>query len=85
MSTIGKSLVTCLRIPAIFNLTLCKMLQVIFLDSYYDADQSNYVTGKYHGKEDAHIDNVKLCGTLHNYIPRRACITFRISVSRISV
>ena len=46
---------------------------------YYDADQSNYVTGKYHGKEDAHVDNVKLCGTLHNYIPRRACITFRIS------
>nr|XP_012136993.1 PREDICTED: DNA-directed RNA polymerase I subunit RPA2 isoform X3 [Megachile rotundata] len=46
---------------------------------YYDADQSTYVTGKYHGKEDAHIDNVKLCGTLHSHIPRRACITFRIS------
>ncbi|XP_043799953.1 DNA-directed RNA polymerase I subunit RPA2 [Apis laboriosa] len=45
---------------------------------YYDADQSTYITGKYHGKEDAYVDTVKLCGTLHNHIPRRACITFRI-------
>lgn len=45
---------------------------------YYDADQSTYVTGKYHGKEDAYVDTVKLCGTLHSHIPRRACITFRI-------
>ncbi|XP_046817891.1 DNA-directed RNA polymerase I subunit RPA2 isoform X1 [Vespa crabro] len=45
---------------------------------YYDAEQSNYVTGKYHGKEDIYIDNVKLCGTLNNNTPRRACITFRI-------
>ncbi|XP_076280843.1 RNA polymerase I subunit Rpl135 [Lasioglossum baleicum] len=46
---------------------------------YYDADKSTYTTGKYHGKEDAHVDTVKLCGTLHSHIPRRACITFRIS------
>lgn len=52
--------------------------------SYYDADQSTYVTGKYQGKENAYIDTVKLCGTLHNHIPRRACITFRILVSKIS-
>ncbi|KOC65372.1 DNA-directed RNA polymerase I subunit RPA2 [Habropoda laboriosa] len=45
---------------------------------YYDADKSMYVTSKYHGKEDAYVDNVKLCGTLHSHIPRRACITFRI-------
>ncbi|KAK2584036.1 hypothetical protein KPH14_006488 [Odynerus spinipes] len=45
---------------------------------YYDAEQSHYVTGKYHGKEDVYIDNVKLCGTLNNHTPRRACITFRI-------
>ncbi|KAG7209552.1 hypothetical protein KM043_015631 [Ampulex compressa] len=45
---------------------------------YYDADQSNFVIGKYHGKEEAYVDNVKLCGTLHSHVPRRACITFRI-------
>lgn len=55
----------------------------IFFNSYYDADQSTYVTGKYHGKEDAYVDTVKLCGTLHSHIPRRACITFRIPVSKI--
>lgn len=48
--------------------------------SYYDAEQSNYVTAKYHGKEDIYIDNVKLCGTLNSNTPRRACITFRIPV-----
>lgn len=51
-----------------------------FFFSYYDAEQSNYVTGKYHGKEDIYIDNVKLCGTLNSNTPRRACITFRIPV-----
>lgn len=56
-----------------------------FVHSYYDADQSTYVTGKYHGKEDAYVDNVKLCGTLHSHIPRRACITFRIPVSIIVI
>lgn len=61
------------------------MLLSLFLSiSYYDADQSTYVTGKYQGKENAYIDTVKLCGTLHNHIPRRACITFRILVSKIS-
>lgn len=45
---------------------------------YYDAEQSNYKTAKYHGKEDVYVDNVKLCGTLSTNIPRRACITFRI-------
>ncbi|XP_014487886.1 PREDICTED: DNA-directed RNA polymerase I subunit RPA2-like [Dinoponera quadriceps] len=50
---------------------------------YYDADQSIYITGKYHSKEDAYIDNVKLCGTLNSKNARRACITFRIPVSAI--
>ncbi|EFN88780.1 DNA-directed RNA polymerase I subunit RPA2 [Harpegnathos saltator] len=46
---------------------------------YYDADQSTYVTGTYYSKEDAYVDNVKLCGTLNSKNVRRACITFRIS------
>lgn len=61
------------------------MNEIRCFNSYYDADQSTYITGKYHGKEDAYVDTVKLCGTLHNHIPRRACITFRIPVSKISV
>ncbi|XP_066595001.1 DNA-directed RNA polymerase I subunit RPA2 isoform X2 [Prorops nasuta] len=46
--------------------------------SYYDAEQVNYVKGVYHGKEDVYVDNVKLCGTLHSSVPRKACITFRV-------
>ncbi|XP_015599318.1 DNA-directed RNA polymerase I subunit RPA2 [Cephus cinctus] len=46
--------------------------------SYYDADQSHYVVGKYRGKENAYVDNIRLCGSLQQHIPRRACITLRI-------
>lgn len=46
--------------------------------SYYDADNAQYVVGRYKGTETAYIDNVKLCGTLNNQDLRRACITFRI-------
>ncbi|KAK0089132.1 hypothetical protein PV325_008989 [Microctonus aethiopoides] len=45
----------------------------------YDAEKGIYKTGKYKGKEDVYVDNVRLCGTLQSHIPRRACITFRIS------
>ncbi|XP_043275867.1 DNA-directed RNA polymerase I subunit RPA2 [Venturia canescens] len=44
----------------------------------YDAEQSRYVIGKYKGKEEIFVDNVRLCGTFHNHVPRRACITFRV-------
>lgn len=46
--------------------------------SYWNSDQNEYTTGKYNGKEEVYVDNVKLCGTLHSHIPRRACITYRI-------
>ncbi|KAL6447618.1 hypothetical protein ACFW04_000064 [Cataglyphis niger] len=45
---------------------------------YYDADNTNYVTGTYKGTENAYIDSVKLCGTFNSQDPRKACITFRI-------
>lgn len=53
------------------------------LNSYYDGDQSRYVIGKYQGKEDAYVDNVKLCGTLNPKVPKRICITLRIPVSTV--
>ncbi|XP_070167298.1 DNA-directed RNA polymerase I subunit RPA2 [Polyergus mexicanus] len=45
---------------------------------YYDADNTNYVTGNYKGTENTYIDSVKLCGTFSSQEPRKACITFRI-------
>ncbi|XP_012287077.1 DNA-directed RNA polymerase I subunit RPA2 isoform X2 [Orussus abietinus] len=49
-----------------------------FYYSYYDAEQARYRVGKYKGKEDVYVDNVRLCGTLQATFPRRACITFRV-------
>lgn len=49
----------------------------------YDAEKSHYVVGKYKGKEEIYVDNVRLCGTLHSHVPRRACITFRVPVSLV--
>ncbi|XP_077268648.1 RNA polymerase I subunit Rpl135 isoform X1 [Temnothorax americanus] len=45
--------------------------------SYYDADNAQYVVGRYKSTENAYVDTVKLCGTL-SQDSRRACITFRI-------
>jgi len=56
---------------------------IFILDSYYDAEKGEYFIGKYKGKENAYVDNVKLCGTLHSQDQPRACITFRIPVSTI--
>lgn len=50
-------------------------------DPYYcmfDDEQKKYIIGKYHGKENVYVDNVKLCGTLDGRIPRKACITYRL-------
>lgn len=58
---------------------------VYIFDSYYDADSAQYVVGRYKGAETAYVDNVKLCGSLNNQDPRRACITFRIPVSKIII
>lgn len=61
------------------QITRINLLLVTF--SYYDVERSQYVVGKYHGKEDVYVDNVKLCGTLQSSVPRKACITFRVPVS----
>ncbi|XP_011302385.1 DNA-directed RNA polymerase I subunit RPA2 [Fopius arisanus] len=45
---------------------------------YYDGQQGKHVVGKYKGKEDVVVDNVRLCGTTNSRVPRRACITFRV-------
>jgi len=58
---------------------------IYVFNSYYDADNAQYVVGRYKSTEKAYIDNVKLCGTLNNQDPRRACITFRILVSTIII
>lgn len=52
-------------------------------DSYYNAENGKYVVGRYKSMENAYVDNVKLCGTLNNQDPRRACITFRVPVGII--
>ncbi|XP_023247009.1 DNA-directed RNA polymerase I subunit RPA2 isoform X3 [Copidosoma floridanum] len=46
---------------------------------FFDGDQKTFVLKKYSGKEDMFVDNVKLCGTLHQSVNRKACITYRIS------
>lgn len=58
---------------------------VYIFDSYYNADNAQYVIGRYRSTEIAYVDNVKLCGTLNNQDSRRACITFRIPVSTIII
>lgn len=50
---------------------------------YWNSDQNEYKTGRYKGKEEVYVDNVKLCGTLSSHVPRRACITYRVPVSII--
>lgn len=47
---------------------------------YYNDVDSRYVIGRFHGKEEVIVDNVKLCGTLLSIdkeVPR-ACITYRV-------
>ncbi|XP_063972531.1 DNA-directed RNA polymerase I subunit RPA2 isoform X2 [Diachasmimorpha longicaudata] len=45
---------------------------------FYDGQQGKYVVGKYKGKEDVVVDNIRLCGTTQARLPRKACITFRL-------
>ncbi|XP_057326194.1 DNA-directed RNA polymerase I subunit RPA2 [Microplitis mediator] len=45
----------------------------------YDGEEGRYITGKWKSKEDAFVDNVRLCGTLSSKEVKRACITFRVS------
>lgn len=47
---------------------------------FWDAESCTYRSERYTGTEKAYVDNVKLCGTLHSHVPRKACITFRIPV-----
>jgi len=56
---------------------------IFILDSYYDVEKAEYITGNYKGLEDAYVDSVKLCGTLYPQDKPRACIMFRIPVSTI--
>ncbi|XP_011500009.1 PREDICTED: DNA-directed RNA polymerase I subunit RPA2 [Ceratosolen solmsi marchali] len=45
---------------------------------FFNGDKKSFQVGKYNGKEDVYVDNVKLCGGLENSMNRKACITFRI-------
>lgn len=48
---------------------------------YYNMDESKYYVSKYQGKEEAYIDNVRICGSFNAKQPKVACIVFRIPVS----
>lgn len=52
---------------------------LIYVDSYYDDDEAKFQIEKWKGKEDAYIDNVRLCGSLSAQ-GTKACIVFRIPV-----
>ncbi|XP_015126829.1 DNA-directed RNA polymerase I subunit RPA2 [Diachasma alloeum] len=45
---------------------------------FYDGQQGKHVVGRYKGKEEVVVDNVRLCGTTQTRGARRACITFRV-------
>ncbi|XP_021941491.1 DNA-directed RNA polymerase I subunit RPA2 [Zootermopsis nevadensis] len=45
---------------------------------YYDDDEAKFRIEKWKGKEDAYIDNVRLCGNLSAQEATKACIVFRI-------
>jgi hypothetical protein len=57
----------------------------ILFFSYFNGDKKSFQVGKYGGKEDVYVDNVKLCGGLENNMNRKACITFRVPVSVIFI
>lgn len=70
-------------IPIIDNCTyLCRSLiqENDPICCYFDDAASKYVVEKFHGKEIAYIDNVRLCCGL-TADSARACITFRVPVS----
>lgn len=48
---------------------------------YYNIDESKYYVEKFKSKEDAYVDNVRLCGSFNSKQPKVACIVFRIPVS----
>lgn len=48
---------------------------------YYNSDDCKYYVKKFQGKEDAFVDNVRLCGSFNARQPKVACIVFRIPVS----
>ncbi|XP_058802339.1 DNA-directed RNA polymerase I subunit RPA2 [Phymastichus coffea] len=45
---------------------------------YYKSDQKSFNVGKYRGKEDVYVDNIKFCGNLQGNSTRKVCITFRV-------
>nr|XP_019540879.2 DNA-directed RNA polymerase I subunit RPA2 [Aedes albopictus] len=45
---------------------------------YFDTNDHSYHVVKFHGHEDAIVDNVKLCGSTSASAPKRVVITFRI-------
>ncbi|KAF7997189.1 hypothetical protein HCN44_005466 [Aphidius gifuensis] len=50
-------------------------------DPYYcmfNDEEKKFIIGKYSGKEDVHVENVRLCGTRGDKSPGQACITFRL-------
>lgn len=48
---------------------------------YYDADTAAYRIVKFSNKEQAIVDNVRLCGNFSLKAGRVACIVYRITVS----
>lgn len=48
---------------------------------YYNADQSKYYVGKFHGKEETYVDSVRICGSFNARQPKVACIIYRVPVS----
>ena len=55
----------------------------IYFFSYFDQTVSKFIVGTYTAKEDAIIDNVKLCGTFpggKSGVAAKACITLRVLV-----
>jgi len=58
---------------------------VLLVGSSYDMATSSYKVHKFHGKEQVHVESVKLCGApqtsaraLHT---PRVCLTYRVPVS----
>lgn len=47
---------------------------------YFNTDDSKYYVKRYQGKEDAYVDNVRICGSFNTRQAKVACIVFRIPV-----
>ncbi|XP_038219535.1 DNA-directed RNA polymerase I subunit RPA2 isoform X1 [Zerene cesonia] len=45
---------------------------------YYDGERAQYVVSRFHGKETALVDSVRLCGDFAPRAPRRACVMLRV-------